>query len=97
MSVARYNGTHGSVVLYVPEAMGDAAKEYLPIAGSQFVFRNQSSGAWIMMVRGLRVSRVRVRVRVLCRLGWCVVRWWAWIMMVRAGTRGIFFGGGLRS
>ena len=52
----KYNGTHDSVVLYIPEALGAAAKDYSPEAGSQFIFRNETDGAgasnstWVMMV-----------------------------------------------
>jgi sucrose-6-phosphate hydrolase SacC (GH32 family) len=49
-AVDRYNGSHGSVVLYIPEALGAAAADYLPEAGSQFVFRNQTDGSWLMAV-----------------------------------------------
>ena len=50
----KYNGTHGSVVLYVPQAMGNASNELLPIAGSQFVFRNASGSNWLMMMGSMR-------------------------------------------
>ena len=38
------------MVLYIPEALGADRDVYLPEAGSQFVFRNESGGGWLMMV-----------------------------------------------
>ena len=48
----KYDGPHGSVVLYVPEALGEDRDKYLPEAGSQFIFRNTSTddAGWVMMV-----------------------------------------------
>eukprot|EP01052_Picozoa_sp_SAG31_P048192 SAG31_NODE_9976_length_1202_cov_1.066183_1_plen_298_part_00 len=46
----KYDGPHGSVVLYIPEALGSDRHKYLPEAGSQFIFRNTSDGSWVMMV-----------------------------------------------
>eukprot|EP01047_Picozoa_sp_COSAG01_P091183 COSAG01_NODE_22841_length_839_cov_0.835135_1_plen_172_part_10 len=52
----KYNGTHGSVILYIPEALGAAAADFLPEAGSQFVFRNETDGSWLMAVGSGRKS-----------------------------------------
>jgi hypothetical protein len=42
----KFEGDHGSVVLYVPEAIGADKDKYLPEAGSQFIFRNETDGTW---------------------------------------------------
>ena len=44
------------MVLYVPEALGAAAKDFGPEAGSQFIFRNQTDNTWVMMVGQLSNS-----------------------------------------
>jgi sucrose-6-phosphate hydrolase SacC (GH32 family) len=46
----KYDGPHGSVVLYIPAALGAERSKYLPEAGSQFIFRNATDGSWLMMV-----------------------------------------------
>eukprot|EP01043_Picozoa_sp_COSAG02_P024310 COSAG02_NODE_1325_length_13237_cov_5.436901_5_plen_385_part_00 len=54
----KHDGPHGSVVLYIPEALGADNSQYLAEAGSQFLFRNASDGSWIMMV-GSGVKKTR--------------------------------------
>lgn len=46
----KHDGAHGSVVLYIPEALGADRKKFLAEAGSQFIFRNASDNSWLMMV-----------------------------------------------
>ena len=70
----KFAGAHGSVVLYVPEALARAGKEkdYIPEAGSQFIFQNFTSdtcwnrtapsclaNGWVMMVGSAKTSGVK--------------------------------------